>query len=288
MSQRAVLQSSFNAVIFSNVFIGFSAVTLSLSSYLILPGSGFSKASLHLLSFIFFSTLFVYNYYVTSYPFSRPGFSDREKWISENERTVKIIFFIALSAMTYHLFFLSFFQFIFLLHLGLLSMLYIFPVRLGRLEISLRRFPLLKIFVLTYVWSSATVFLPASDLGIFYNYETGIVFVERFIFILALAIPFDIRDYSKDKFEKVKTIPGILGISKAKNLSISLLTAYIIFSVSMHGADYVSIARTCSGLFAVFLIYRIDDRLPDSFYMFFIDGVMIFHFVVLVTVYALS
>lgn len=287
MSEKVTLKASFNTFVFSNIFIGLSAVTLSLSSYLILAPRDLYRISLSLLSFIFFSTLFVYNYYITSYSFSMVKPSLKDKWIMENEKQVKVICFLSLAGITYSALFLKTEQILFLLHLGILSLLYIFPVRLGSFEFYLRKLPLIKIFVLTYVWASVTVFLPASDVGRLKDFQTFLVFVERFLFILALAIPFDIRDFEKDKRENVITIPGVLGIQNAKVVSILLLISYGLFSLSIHGLDYVSISRVCSGLFAIFLISKIKDQLEDVFYMFLIDGVMIFHFIVLLLAYIL-
>jgi 4-hydroxybenzoate polyprenyltransferase len=181
----------------------------------------------------------------------------------------------------YNAFFLSFTQFVFLIHLGILSLLYISPFTIAGVEFSLRKFPLAKIFVLTYVWASVTVFLPGFDLENWNSAKIVIVFLERFLFILALAIPFDIRDYMRDKKEMVKTIPGIIGVSNSKKLSIIILLVYMLVSITVHELDYVAISRILSGALAIFLIHRINEKVSDSYYMFFIDGVMVFHFIVL-------
>jgi len=278
---RKAVHTSFDAFIFSNIFISLSAVTLTLSSYLILLNSAFDRVSLHLLAFIFFSTLFIYNYYITSYSFFPSAATIREKWISQNKKFVKGIVIVAFTGIVYNAFFLSWTQFIFLIHLGVLSMLYIFPFSIGRFEFSLRKFPLVKIFILTYVWASATVFLPGLDFEKWDSVKIAGIFFERFLFILALAIPFDIRDYVRDKKENVKTIPGLVGVSNAKKLSISILFMYMFVTVVIHDLDYISISRIFSGALAIFLVSKISEEVSDSFYMFWIDGVMIFHFVAL-------
>ena len=281
------ISATFESFIFSNIFISLSAVTLTLSSYLILLNFKPESFSIHLVCIIFFSTLFIYNFYILFFSVSKIVLTKREKWINKNEKFVRVLLLISLLGVSYNVFFLSVYQILFLIHLSSLALLYISPFKLGKIELSLRKFSLLKIFILAYVWTSVTVVLPAMEVGKIFYCETYIVFIERFMFIFALAIPFDIRDYSKDKFERVQTIPGLLGIDKAKNLSIVILLLYIIFSILMNGMEDVTISRIFSGILAVFLIKKIDEKVSDSYYMFWIDGVMVFHFLILSLVHVL-
>jgi 4-hydroxybenzoate polyprenyltransferase len=277
--------SLFRVFIYSNIFISLCSVGLTISSYLILLNFNIESFSIYLILLVFFSTLLIYNFHIIFISASNKELSSRGKWIYENKKFVKALVIISFAGIFYTSFFLSIYQLVFLSHLACLAFFYIAPFKLSKFDFSLRKYSLVKIFVLAYVWAAATVVLPAMEMGKLLHYETIIVFIERFLFILALAIPSDIRDYSKDKNESLLTIPGWLGIVQAKNLSIGILLFYILFSFFTVVVNEVSIARAISAVFAVFLIRKIDETVSDSYYMFWIDGVMMFYFLILMLVH---
>ena len=45
------------------------------------------------------------------------------------------------------------------------------------------------------------------------------IFITQFIFILAITLPFDIRDYYRDLAHPLWTIPGLIGIDRTKKLA---------------------------------------------------------------------
>ena len=95
---------------------------------------------------------------------------------------------------------------------GIMSLLYVLPILTkGR---RLRDLNYLKIFVISIVWAMLTVALPSAKQLIGLSSSTqSILFLERFLFIFAITLPFDIRDLSVDKLMEVKTIPAALGIN---------------------------------------------------------------------------
>ena len=58
------------------------------------------------------------------------------------------------------------------------------------------------------------------------------MFFERFLFIMAITIPFDIRDLKIDNQVGLKTIPSILGIKKSKMIAYFLLILMSAFAIS--------------------------------------------------------
>ena len=82
---------------------------------------------------------------------------------------------------------------------------------------ALRAIPGLKIFVIAVVWSLVTVFFPAFQ---FYNIITAdvcITLLQVFLLVVALMVPFEIRDLTHDTCE-LKTLPQVLGVKKTKSL----------------------------------------------------------------------
>jgi 4-hydroxybenzoate polyprenyltransferase len=284
MHQISLFKKLFNTLLFSNFFVSLSAITLTLSTYFILQGDRLPDIPVYLILFIFCSTIFVYNVYILNYT-SRSKDSNREVWIAKNINSIKIIVLAAFLGLVFNSFFLSLSQLIFLVHLAALSLLYVIPIEIGRYRFSLREFSILKIFILSYVWASVTVLLPAMGIENYTKISVSIVFVERFMFILALAIPFDIRDFWVDKQNRIKTLPVLMGISGAKQLSISLIMSYVLISFVIHQETYISISRLISGILAVYLINKTREGKSETFYMFYIDGIMVVHFLILFVAY---
>jgi 4-hydroxybenzoate polyprenyltransferase len=284
MQQLPLFKKLFNALLFSNFFVSISAITLTLSTYLILLVHTLPDIPVHLIGFVFCSTLFIYNVYILNYS-SRKKESKRETWIAKNINSITVLLLASFLGVVYNSFYLSLSQLVFLVHLAALSMLYVLPIKMNNFRFSLREFSILKIFILSYVWASVTVILPYMGIENATAESVPIVFLERFIFILALAIPFDIRDFWIDKKNNIKTLPVLMGISGAKKLSAVLLISYILVSFVIHQETYISISRLISGLLAIYLISKIKDGMDEIFYMFYIDGIMVVHFLILLIAY---
>jgi len=92
---------------------------------------------------------------------------------------------------------------------------------------SLRHVPFLKIFLIAFCWTLATVTLPAIAQGhTLLVPSTWWLTIERFIFIFAITLPFDVRDIQEDEGSKLQTLPMLVGVRNALILSGILLFAY--------------------------------------------------------------
>ena len=81
------------------------------------------------------------------------------------------------------------------------------------------------------MWASSTILLPVIQSNIILNKVRVItMFTERFFFVFAISIPFDIRDIEADKQAGLKTIP-ILFSEKTSN-HIANLFLFIFFLIS--------------------------------------------------------
>ena len=105
--------------------------------------------------------------------------------------------------------------------LGIISVLYPF---------ILREIPYCKIFIITLVWSVSTVLLLVTENNLELSSTVYNLSLGRLLFILALTIPFDIRDLKYDN-KRLKTIPIIFGASKARLIAILSLVGFTIISL---------------------------------------------------------
>jgi len=221
-----------NTFIFSNIFLSVGAVLLTVSAQVQL---GMNPHWQPYLLLIFFATLFEYNrnLLIELFFYKEKQNSEKQKWILKNRKKFLFVAIISVAVLLVAVFTTKpqvLFVFIFL---GILTFLYSMPV-LGNKSylFKLREVPYLKIFLIAFVWSALTVFLPAIQAGEeILNVQVELLFAERFFFIFAITIPFDIRDMQADRDSGLKTIP--LLIDKNKALLLSYLSLTISFAISI-------------------------------------------------------
>lgn len=161
-----------------------------------------------------------------------------------------------------------------------ISLAYVFPVFKGKLRI--RDFNYVKIFLIALVWAWVTVLLPALEWGRLGEVSTWLMATERFIFIFAITLPFDIRDLKIDADSQVKTIPGTIGIRRTKYLAYWCLLLMLFLSfvnVQMNFYEVLTfVAFFISALTTGILIYYADRVEHDYYFTGLMDGTMIVQF----------
>ena len=83
-----------------------------------------------------------------------------------------------------------------------------------------------KLFLIAISWAAVTVIIPLVQHQIHIGSTEIILFVQRFLFVAAITIPFDIRDVTYDK-EELKTLPQAIGVPKSKWLGILFLMLFL-------------------------------------------------------------
>ena len=258
----------------SNVYVSLGVVSLTLLSLDI-------RQTEHpnLLWFVFFATLFVYNFIrlVNVHSIISSSESLRHQ-IIYRFRTFFWIVCIG-SALIGFYFFVTISQFIFLpiIGLGFVSVIYGLPIYKNRSHLfRLRDVPGLKIFLIAFVWSYVTEGLPALINGEPLYY---LALFERFLFIFAITIPFDIRDVNYD-VSHLATIPQYFGINTAKwialfaILSSELILFYRFFfnnDLNLIGAIAIYITYE----FSFLLIYRCHLYSKERYFTVGVEGMSI-------------
>ncbi|SMO89611.1 hypothetical protein [Gracilimonas mengyeensis] len=110
--------------------------------------------------------------------------------------------------------------------LGVLTLLYAVPLFRNR---NLRSLQGMKVFVIALVWAGATVILPLENQPQVPVLDMWIEAVQRFLFVVVLILPFEIRDLKYDE-EELATIPQLLGVSKTKWLGVALLIMVVLLN----------------------------------------------------------
>ncbi len=179
---------------------------------------------------------------------------------------------------------------ILLIFLAIISIAYSLPLfTLGDKKFGLRNIPGLKQFLITLVWTMSTVLLPvleAQDMHLtnVSLRDTTILLAKRFLFIAALTVPFDIRDLFEDRESGLKTVPVAIGEKRAYLFCQVLLAGYIVllFLYRNNGFNADFFALTLTAILAGWLIFESKWNRNEYYYFFYLDGVLILQYVMLV------
>lgn len=255
-------------VVYTNLWIGLGAGVITWQYYLIFD----LEPNLDIILLAFFATVLTYSFqrFVKLMNPAQSG-GERLEWMRENPIIVRGIMILSLVGCVVFLLKVSLATYLFLVVAGLMSLFYVIktPWISGR---SLRDIPTLKIFLIAFVWSATGTFLPWLNTEFYPKEIPWLLFVIYFLFVLAITLPFDIRDIYLDEPDK-KTIPQRIGEGKTRVLSVILLIGQLaIFSIVFgHWPALLTFFTALS----VFLILRSKSDTNDLYFSFVIDGLLI-------------
>ncbi|WP_460576575.1 UbiA prenyltransferase family protein [Hymenobacter coalescens] len=241
------------------------------------------------------ATLFVYNLNGARPRSLRlpPHVKPRRRWIVEHQRLLLVVVTAAACSVLV-LFVVSPFIWTltwFLGHLALLSLAYSWPVlpprEPGGRRRGLRDWPGLKTLLIAYVWSAVTVWLPALCSGLpLTAAEVGLLFARRFCFILAVALVFDLRDYSGDRRGGTLTLPGLLGHQAGRYLALACTLASVVLALP-HLSWWGHALLVLPGLLTALVVWFAHEARSDYYFALLADGVLLVQAATLVAAAAL-
>lgn len=85
----------------------------------------------------------------------------------------------------------------------------------------------LKIYLIAFIWSGVTVFLPLINNDYVIDIDVMITAIQRYLFVIVIMFPFEIRDLNYDSL-KLSTIPQKIGIKHTKNVGYILLVFFFV------------------------------------------------------------
>lgn len=220
--------------------------------------------------FSFFSTQLVYSFSIL-FSFGRTnGFGTL--FCNTNLLVQKVIFVTSMLALPYFVFQLNMDVLLMLIPVALVSFLY--PVEIISEDdkgVALREFPYLKIFLIGISWGVVTVVLPLMQVGVVVENSVLLETFVRAMFVVAITIPFDVRDVDSDSPE-MRTLPQRLGVTKAKVLAYVLLLANFVFYFLSGGLSAETLFLIFISLFVTSILIRYSsNERPKYYYVVFME-----------------
>lgn len=261
-----------NQVVYGNWWVGCCAAALTVLSWKDVGGAG---GIIALPLFVLGATVMVYNLNMLTGLKdlrSSDSTSSRHLWCINHEDLMKahlgagtvlaVLSFFMLRAAAWWL----------LLPTVMIAMLYVFPLMLGT---KLREVGVWKIFLIATVWAVVTVGLPMTQLDNLPDWKEMIwLLAERWLFIFAITVPFDVRDLSTDASKGVQTLPSVLGWRSALFIAQMAMAVFALLALQRLGTDaFIGLAPAV--LAASMLIGFARPVRNEMYYSFWLEGTML-------------
>jgi len=265
----------FQFYIFSNIHVAvgvFCLVKITLLSYNI------SENNTAL--FVFFSTIIAYNFI----RFLR--ISDIVNWFTdwmENAKSALYALIVfSILAVIILAFSIQIKAFLWLIPFGIFTFFYGFPFPFK--NIPLRNIAGVKLFLIAISFAGITVLFPLVQNNIEINLNVWITFIQRFLFIVLVAIPFDIRDLHIDS-KSLKTLPQMVGVKKAKMIGVLLGVLFVMLEFFKEFIDQKQlIVILVVSIVSVLFLMNSTKKQSKYYSAFWVETLPIFWFLLMILI----
>ncbi|MFD2589122.1 hypothetical protein ACFSQJ_19515 [Croceitalea marina] len=265
------LRQAFDFYLDASIHVALAVVTLYFSTLQIIETS----TNWQLASFLFFGTIVCYN-------FIKYGVEAEKYLIVSNpyHKLIQGFSFLAFAFSAYFFLQLGYNLWFAIMTLLGVSVLYAIPL-LPKAK-NLRSLAGLKTFLVALVWMGCTVVLPLVDNDIKVTWDIGILLLQRFLLVLILLLPFEIRDLKFDKPE-LKTMPQRIGVEKTKTVGYVLTVFY---AVLLFFKDSISIKiiviDLLLSLVLLVVLKKTTKEQTNYFSSFWVEGIPLLYLGILV------
>jgi hypothetical protein len=235
----------------------------------------------NILYFNFYATITGYNF-VKYFGLAKFHHRRLASWL----KVIQIFSFICFLALGYYALNLETKTLIWIGGFGVITFLYAIPFLPKHLFLdeqqNLRSISGLKVYIIALVWSGVTVLLPLLNNNYNLNYDVVITFIQRFLFVFVLMLPFEIRDMKYDSL-KLSTIPQQIGIKQTKLIGVLLLMLFFFLEYFKNEilANYLIVLLGITFVTLMFLLISRKSR-GKYYSAFWVEGIPVFWMLLLV------
>ncbi len=272
------------AIIYSNSYVAFVLSILTLSSYALVENI---EWRLYTVICVFLGSFILYNFHrlykIDFIP--EDQLSERHQWVLKRANPLKISMGLSLFVMMLLLPNFNADTIVCLIPAGLISVGYtipIVPTETGWRR--LRDIPFTKPLIISMVVSYLTLAFPVFEQWGFSELKHPVfvkLFAERMLFLLAVTIPFDMRDLLSDKASGLETLATEFGFVQTRNVGLFALLAWLLMLVWRLIALGFSWPQMIFGFVMfgyVFVCYLLTTpKKQDLFYILAFEGSIILY-----------
>lgn len=267
------LLSILNFYIYSSIHISITATLFVAETYFFVC----QEIDLFYLGLVFCSTLFIYSVHriIGISKISKGLIEGRYSIILKYKSHLKVYAAVSIIGLLYFLSQTSLTNLYFLIPLGVMSMMYTLPLLSNQRR--LRDYHYIKIFLIAIVWAGIAIGPMLTNGHSILLVILLILFLEKIIYIIAITLPFDIRDIDIDKSLITKTIPQSIGKKKTYLWIYALLIlGFASYAVSSFMDNQASVIPyiLMAYLLSLIAVYASKGKSSDYLYSGLLDGII--------------
>ena len=145
---------------------------------------------------------------------------------------------------------------------------------------NLRQISYLKIVVVALVWSGFTVLLPVLETHQEISSNLIFLLLQRFLIVIVLILPFDIRDVKYDAIS-LQTIPKKIGIEKTKRLGLILMMFSLLFEYLFTTNSMIKTPFMIFFFLVIIFLMRAKTDQSKYYSSFWVESLPIFWWLIL-------
>jgi len=226
----------------------------------------------NVLFFIFFASITGYNF-VKFFGLAKFHHRSLATWL----KYIQLFSLVCFLLMCYYVLQLEQTTLVYISVFGVVTFLYAIPFLPKKIFLdekqNLRSLSGLKVYVIAIVWCGVTVFLPLANADFLMNWDVSITAIQRFVYVLVLMLPFEIRDLQYDSV-KLATIPQQIGVKKTKLIGVLLLMVFFFLDYLKDDIQLMNLlvllAITAITLLSVVLAKKEQSKYYSAF---FVEGI---------------
>jgi hypothetical protein len=228
-----------------------------------------------ILIFIFFASVTGYNF-VKYFGLAKFHHRSLANWL----KLIQVFSFFCFVLMCFYAFKIETKTLLYIVGLGVITFLYAIPFLPKRFlfdeKQNLRNVGGIKIYVIALVWSGVTVILPLVNNDIAISEDVIFTAIQRFVFVIVLTLPFEIRDLQFDSL-KLATIPQKIGEQWTKIMGMILLVLFYFLEFFKIELDWKSLIIVSMITLMTFLLLICAKKNQGKYYSgFWVEGIPIF------------
>ncbi len=229
----------------------------------------------NILYFNFYATITGYNF-VKYFGIAKWHHRSLARWL----KVIQVFSFFSFLLMVFYALKLEVNVLFILAGLGIITFLYAIPILPKRIYLdeqqNLRQISGLKVYIIAAVWAFTTVVLPILNNHQELTAKVWITVLQNFVFVLALMIPFEIRDLKFDSI-KLATIPQQIGVKKTKILGVLLLLIFLGLNVFKEEIITHFLYKEVIMTFILMLFILFSTKYRNTYYTsFWVEALPIF------------
>ena len=272
------------AIVYSNTYVAVVLGLLTTSSYFVVSGL---TLKVYVILSVFFGSFMLYNFHrlykIDFIP--EDQLSVRHLWVLAHTKSMKIL--MALSLFVLLLLTPSYDAdtIVALIPAAMISLGYTIPILPS--DKGWRRFrdiPFTKPLIIAIVVSYLTFAFPVFEqfgMNSLFDLDVVFGFTERFLFLLVVTIPFDLRDQAGDQQAGIETIATEFGFSKAKRVVMIALLAWLVAvffqSFYTNTFDLLFYSKLILASFVSLGIWKMNQQRGDLYYILVFEGSIILY-----------